>query len=102
MAQIYNYNNITYGIAPARSSRFKWLAVYSAIVLAVSILQIVFGTDARILLVATATAFCGFLILSTGGLFDAISIIGFSFFFNTIFFAILLKTALGQSLDSNL
>lgn len=102
MASIYNQNRLAYNSASVSSSRFWGLTIFSAIVLAVFVLQLLFGTDIKILLLVSATAFGTFLILSNGGLYDSISVIGFSFFFNTIFFAVLLKTMLGQSLDSNL
>ncbi len=102
MSHIFNSHTTAYDKSTNRLIRLRGMAIFSAVVLALFILQLLFGTDIKILLLAAVTAFCAFLILSSGGLYDSISLVGFFYFFNTIFFAILLKTALGQSLDSNL
>ncbi|MBN1464713.1 hypothetical protein JXA02_03050 [candidate division KSB1 bacterium] len=90
------------GYTTSRLARFKQVFLWLFITASILFLQLALGTDVKILMLAAATALCGFLILSSGGLTDAGSLVGFAFLFNTLFFAILLKTMLGQSLESNL
>ncbi|MBN1558893.1 hypothetical protein JW998_01495 [candidate division KSB1 bacterium] len=94
--------NMTAYATPNKLARFKEIFLWAFICAAIFFVQLALGTDAKILILVAATALCGFLILSSSGFLDAGSLVGFAFLFNTMFFAILLKTILGQSLESNL
>ncbi len=101
MAYPYKLNYSYPSQAPARS-RFMILLMWSFAISALFIVQLAFGADIRILLLAAATALIGFLILNAGGFYHMSSLVGFAFLFNTLFFGILLKTVIGQPIDSNL
>ncbi|MBN1481479.1 hypothetical protein EH223_03865 [candidate division KSB1 bacterium] len=101
MALPLKYYNSSHGSSISQLP-FMRLMFWTFLILSIIVLQLAFGADVRILFFAVATALCGFLILNHGGIYDAVSLAGFVFLFNTVFFAILLKTFLGQAIDSNL
>ncbi len=72
------------------------------LVFCIFLMQLAFGTSPVILLIALLSVAISVIVLLDGGYRDSLSIVGFFFIFNTITFALILKTALLQPLESNL
>ena len=101
MARPHLYQYHKYAI-PFFRPKFLQFAVGGFVFVSVFLLQLAFGADVKILLLATGTAILALLLLHSAGIFNMASLTGFAFFLNTVIFAVLLKTVLAQPIDENL
>ncbi len=72
------------------------------VVFCIFFIQLAFGANPFIVLTALLSVTISVIVLLNGGYRDSLSIVGFFFVFNTVTFAMVLKTALLQPLESNL
>jgi len=90
------------GISISAPKKRQYLIIGLLALFVLLLFHLFLGTPPFLLLVSSVAIILGVFILIEFGIENAASVVGFFFVFNTLIFAVLLKTLFRQPLDSNL